>query len=278
MTRSTSAVIMSRNDDYGGNLRMRATLCLNYMVASFDEVVYVDYNSEERSLLDEIRGDLALRGNLRHIRVSPDQHRAFVRDLPGAPPCVEVLGRNIGLRRARGDVLVSTNIDIIPPPRDTLARFLADGYEPHTFYTLSRRDIDITPFDPRGRVYGERLRTALIAEMRRIPPKRDCNREDEWSRILFCGDFQLAHRAIWHAIRGFEETMVQGARSDTQVQMKSELAAHPVRALFDLPVFHINHGTDDRHKTRPVQQFAVEPTKNPETWGFADTDFPTEVV
>ena len=40
-----SAVIVSRNDGYGGHLNERATYCFNSAIDTYDEVIYVDWNS-----------------------------------------------------------------------------------------------------------------------------------------------------------------------------------------------------------------------------------------
>ena len=50
-----SAVIVSRNDNYGGHLNERATYAINSAIDSFDEVIYVDWNSENHSLLYDIK-------------------------------------------------------------------------------------------------------------------------------------------------------------------------------------------------------------------------------
>ena len=42
-----SAVICGRNDNYGGHLNERATYSINSMLETFDEVVYVDWNTED---------------------------------------------------------------------------------------------------------------------------------------------------------------------------------------------------------------------------------------
>ena len=39
-----SAVVVTRNDNYGGNLNERATYCLNSLINTFDEVILVDWN------------------------------------------------------------------------------------------------------------------------------------------------------------------------------------------------------------------------------------------
>lgn len=66
-----SAVIISRNDNYGGHLNERATYAINSAIDSFDEVTYVDWNSENHSLLYDIKDNLQLKGNLKHIVIPP---------------------------------------------------------------------------------------------------------------------------------------------------------------------------------------------------------------
>ena len=67
----TSAVIVSRNDNYGGHLNERATYAINSAIDSFDEVFYIDWNSDNGSMLYEIEKDLQLKGNLKHIVIPP---------------------------------------------------------------------------------------------------------------------------------------------------------------------------------------------------------------
>ena len=66
-----SAVIVSRNDNYGGHLNERATYAINSATDSFDEVFYIDWNSDNGSMLYEIEKDLQLKGNLKHIVIPP---------------------------------------------------------------------------------------------------------------------------------------------------------------------------------------------------------------
>jgi hypothetical protein len=53
-----SAVIVSRNDNYGGHLNERATYCFNSAINTYDEVIYVDWNSETHSLLYDIKNNI----------------------------------------------------------------------------------------------------------------------------------------------------------------------------------------------------------------------------
>jgi len=56
-----SAVVVARNDNYGGNLNDRATYCLNSLIDTFDEVILVDWNSpNNRPLLWDQEDDITL--------------------------------------------------------------------------------------------------------------------------------------------------------------------------------------------------------------------------
>ena len=110
-----SAVIISRNDNYGGHLNERAIYAINSAINTYDEVIYVDWNSPTHSLLWDIKDNLQLKGNLKHFIIPPDIAKVLTNYDEHAQVCCEVLARNIGIRRAKGDHIVSTNIDIIHP-------------------------------------------------------------------------------------------------------------------------------------------------------------------
>src|ERR1041385_19874 len=116
-------VIVSRNDNYGGNLKERAIFALNSCIDAYDEVVYVDYNSREKTLAEDIQWDLLHTGKLRVIKVSNAEHKSFTKNWESPQPCSEVLGRNIGIRRLSTDFIVSTNVDNIQPSKEDLKTF-----------------------------------------------------------------------------------------------------------------------------------------------------------
>ena len=55
-----SAVIVSRNDDYGGNLKERSSYCFQSSIDTYDEVTYIDWNSpeEDGSLFYAVKDNL----------------------------------------------------------------------------------------------------------------------------------------------------------------------------------------------------------------------------
>ena len=137
-----SAVICGRNDDYGGFLNERATYCFNTMLRTFDEVIYVDWNTDNGKpvLVDDLKIDD--RSKLKVIEIRKEKCIELIgeEEFSKAQKMCEVLSRNIGIRRATGDVIVSTNLDIIPPPRELLDFYLKE-IQDDDMYTFTRMNI-----------------------------------------------------------------------------------------------------------------------------------------
>jgi hypothetical protein len=283
----TSAVIVSRNDNYGGYLNERASYCIQSSIDTYDEVIYIDWNSPTYSLLYDIQDNIKFKGNLKHIIIPPPVAQILTDYNPDAAVCCEVLGRNIGIRRATGDYIVSTNIDIIAPKRDELEKTIST-LEPDTFYTFSRRNTnmpEIFNFHNSKFEYQEynKLRDYLISENKK--PLDAVN--DQYSLINCCGDFQIAPRHIWESIKGFEEVLVYPMFADSNVHKKSMIYGYKVKALFDLEFYHIDHGkggagfldgtnkkSNDFHQAITFQQNST----NPDTWGFSDIEIEFETL
>jgi len=287
-----SAVIISRNDNYGGELNKRATYCLNTMLDTFDEVIYVDWNSPDgRPLTDDLK-----------ITVNPDRLKVIVvsperaASLMGAEAyargqkCCEVLGRNVGIRRATGDYIVSTNIDIIPPKRLYLEDLIAQ-IKPKSMITLAKHDItvdflekcqgsyqeirDSLPLRVGLNSIGNRLICPITFMKREIldtVPNMGVQRLHAASVIEACGDFQIAHRDTWFEIRGFEEDMIKRLFNDSFIQYKVIMCGGEIHATNFPPLYHIDH----ERNNSPELLNAIElpnKTKNSENWGFALEEF-----
>ena len=286
-----SAVVVSRNDNYGGHLKERATYCLNSLINTFDEVFYIDWNSETNSLLWDIQDDLQLKGNLHHIVIAPEVAKHLTNNDPHAQVCNEVLGRNIGLRRATGDWVVSTNIDVIAPRRDQLEDTI-NKLDPNTFYTISRR---YTNWDTIKEFHGgelkyqdwEPLRDYLIENSEERKWEESVVQGDDYSLINCCGDFQMATNEVWNDIRGFEEDLIYVLYSDTNVQKKAVKHGFDLKAIYSPALFHIDHGkggggfldginrkTNDPYRAINFQ----EQTQNPEDWGLGGVEIEYEIL
>lgn len=273
---TVAAVIVSRNDNYGGNLRERATYALSSAMATFDKVLYVDWASPSTDLLHDIRHRLPSSGTLSLIRVDADHAARLIRYDPDAQRCCEVLGRNIGIRRLvdqRFDYIVSSNIDIVFPGAERVREFVRQRVAPNRMVTVARRDVDL---DDVRRVASN----DPIAVSRALQNDLESYRQqpahtgDAFSLITACGDFQIAPRRVWEAIRGFEQRLIYRLLADTGVQAKAIAAGFEVEVDRDLPVFHIAHGAGGGGNGRRNRSWRMVPplriTDNPANWGFID--------
>jgi len=284
-----SAVIVSRNDNYGGHLNERATYCFNSAIDTYDEVIYVDWNSPTHSLLYDIKDNIQFKGNFKHIVISPEIASILTNNDPNAQKCCEVLGRNIGLRRATGDYLISTNIDIIHPERNQLEEIITNS-DYNTFYTIGRRgmDWDMIKNFHNGEIIFDKwkeLREFYIKNSKESFHLKDLV-NDKYSLIACCGDYQIASKKIWNEIRGFEEDLIYSLHADTNVQKKAVEHGFKLEAIYNPALFHIDHGkggggfldginkvTNDYYRAIISQQ----KTQNSESWGFGDTEIEFEI-
>ena len=288
-----SAVVVTRNDNYGGDLNDRATYCLNSLIDTFDEVILIDWNSpNNRPLLWDIDKNIKFRGNLKHIVITPEVASMLTNEDPHAQVCCETLGRNIGIRRATGDYIVSTNIDVIAPRRDQLEKTINNDLNTSTFYTISRRHIewkDIEGFHGGERKYDdwEELRNHLIENSEERKYEEKVVDGDDYSIVNCCGDFQLAHRDIWDEIRGFEEELIYVLYSDINVQKKVVKHGFELKAIYSPALFHIYHGKGgggfldgiNRKTNDPYRAImGQEKTENADTWGFEPVEMEYELL
>jgi hypothetical protein len=290
-----SAVIVSRNDNYGGYLNERATYCLNSAIDTYDEVFYIDWNSPTNSLLYDIKDNINFKGNLKHIVISPEVASILTNHNKEAQKCCEVLSRNIGLRRMTNEWMISTNIDIIAPRREELEKTI-EGISKDCFYTISRRPIDwdtILEYNKGEYNFKEwkKTRDYLIKNSQERHFEETIMEGDNYSIINCCGDFQIAHKDVWNTIRGFEEELIYPGHADTNIQKKAVMHGFGLKALYNPAFFHINHGTGgggfldhDKfgQKNQKYQDYyrAIiyqQKTENSESWGFGDTEIEFEI-
>lgn len=274
-----TAIITSKNDNYGGNLHHRATFCLTSMIENHDEVIFVDWKTKDgNSIIKNIKDKLPHSKKLKSIEVSKNFLDEKYPHL-SKYNMIESVGRNVAIRRAEGDFIISTNIDIIATPLDNSV-LIEDN-----FYTVSRRDIE------ENFHLGKSNYKDLYEH---IWNNRDSYRKKEtiqgtsdiWSLINCCGDYQIGHRNVWEKMKGFEESILFGCGIDTNVMKKASFFSK-TQILENHYIFHLNHGKnsdrDDEEQTPPmsdqteiIQKFTY--TENPDNWGFSNEDLPIELI
>ena len=278
-----TAVIISRNDNYGGHLNERATYAINSAIETYDEVIYVDWNTDTDKKILTSELNIINRTKLKVYTVTPDKVLELTRGERVQPMC-EVLSRNIGIRRATGDIIVSTNIDIIAPPREQLD-IITSKLRRMELVTVIRKDLELSqvdkvfskiPFNSENmlRVFGvDPLHTKLMSPFIEVTKHTvdqfpETNHHALASVICGCGDFQIAHAETWHKIKGFEESMKKRQYADTTVQYKVLMEGGIVRASNFPPIYHLNHERDNNPSILN-SIVMVKTTQNDETWGFS---------
>jgi len=268
------AVIVTRNDNYGNFLNERACYVLNCALSTLDEVILVDWNSDGVPLINDIKDNLLNTDKLKSVVVSQELHKEYNKNDPLAQTCTEVLARNVGLRRLESEFLISTNIDVIVPPRDLLDAYITDT---RTFYTTGMRPVSLYDIRPMGGFKSD-IRSNLLRLIHKYhqQPRASVCAGDDFSLVSNCGDFQMAHRNVWYAIRGFEESLNGRGWTDTNVQRKAKIYGFNIMVEWRLPVFHIGHdggfGGTNKLNDMNYAVVGIKSTTNPDTWGFYGDD------
>lgn len=284
-----SFVMVSRNDDYGGNLRHRMQTCLDSIVSLADryevptEVQLVEWNPPKDSPpLEEILEfpDETATTDVNFLTVPPDVHDA----LPGSDslPLFEYIGKNVGIRRASGEFVLSANPDLIF--NEKFFEFLASQRLSHEkFYRIRKYNLGslvpidanidaqlefcqqnvtakYTPHGYREIPYTRRIRNVahsyltvlrnpwhIVDRVRRLWDPRPRSIYD--LHHLAAGDFILMGKEEWEMVNGHPEF-----EYNFHVDSYSVLAAAAAgleEHVFDdaIRVYHQPH--EDQHDERP---------------------------
>jgi hypothetical protein len=282
----TAALLYGRNDGYKEDNRV--AVCLESMLDSFDEVWFLDWNSpkDKNPLLWDLKDKLPKTGRLKHIVIPPNIASIITNFNPKAQVCLQTLSTNIMLRRCNADWIAATTIDIIAPKKEILNNFLSSANK-STFYTVARRDIEYSGLEEIGFENWREFRDKMDVEVSAIYYPAKVTPNDNYSLINCCGDFQLAHRDIWHSVKGFEEQMIYACFQDTNVQKKAVLNGYNLEAYFDLPLYHLSHKGMANDGSSPSKQYyndawdwveVFQETQNDDNWGLGDTEIEFETI
>lgn len=276
---NVSVVMTTRNDNFGGNMIEMMTACLHTMSRTFDEVIVVDLGSKEPIYPLLKMAIPEERGNIRVINVP---HEWVIARVPDTSTMPDVLGRNIGIRRASHDVILSSNIDIIPAGKD---KFDFSNFDKDVFYTSGKYMVDIsllTRLRSQGNTW-EIIQNHLFDNKRTFYRQGPVNAEP-WSIMSACGDFQMGHRDIWFHpdVRGFEESLIYKDYVDTNIHKKIIENAHiEVRIAPDFHVFHQSHANNrGKAKLNNINVAALQftNTTNTKNWGYPNETFEENIL
>lgn len=273
-----SAVILSRNDENNFNNNYeRSVYCINSFTKHFDEVVLVDWNSPT-PLINLLEPSLIKRGNLRIVEVPCEFINDVIKQKHSDIPIVcKVLGKNVGIRRASGDFILNTNIDIISPERKNIDKFTFDK---NTMYTSARINVSLSTvlnYTKINELYDYLNTNKHLLHRERTHINNDSELSaDFYSKVNCCGDFQFASRAVYNEIRGYEESAVYRNYADTNLQIKAYNNGSKIEAI-DLPYFHLNH-LDRALSVKSFNDWSLYgdtkfTTQNTENWGYINETF-----
>lgn len=287
----TAVVVFGRNDGY--KEKQRFAIHLTTMLETFDEVIYVDWNSPTRSFLYEVLDMIPKTGRLKHIAIPPEYALMMSNNDEKAQVCNSVLSFNLGLRRTDAEWIVLSTTDIIPPTKEALQKFILQANK-NSLYTFSRRDIEyddvIVNLD---RLDDYRKELDRTTEPRYFPTKVTPN--DNYSIFNCCGDFQLATKNIWYKMRGYEEPMLYACFVDTNAQKKAVLYGFDLIPIYDIPLYHMSHKGMGNDGSSPSKQYYNDAwqwveyfdkyeeyghimfSRNADTWGYSNVEIEFEV-
>jgi hypothetical protein len=235
-----SIVLTGRNDEYGVDFRTRFLRTLAFNTRELAdrgvafEVVFVEWapDPERPLLVDLVLDTIPALGDNRSFRgivVDPAYQDAL--SLNPQLEFLEFLAKNVGIRRATGEYVLTTNCDVF------LSRAVVDvlqqgRLEPRVLYRAVRHDVKIA-------VDSSVVGWEMLEDPRNLehPP-----------RTLAppfmgggTGDFLLLDRASLHALRGFNEVYrVARIGIDHNFLVKVLSDGLTIRDIGG-PVYHLNH-------------------------------------
>lgn len=141
-----SIVVASRNDDHGGNLLGRTQTFVNALLDQCREqsvemeLILVEWNPPpDRPRLAEALRWSQSPCEIRIIEFPEALHRRYRH--ADILPLYQMIGKNVGIRRARGEFILATNIDILFS--NELIQFVAARrFKKGVMYRIDRHDVD----------------------------------------------------------------------------------------------------------------------------------------
>ena len=269
-----SIVAVSRNDDHGGRLleRMQHFInCLNEQVNLFRipvELILVEWNppADRPSLEDAITWpNPSPYFTIRIVTVPPEIHKKFQNS--DKLPLFQMIGKNVGIRRAKGRFILATNVDILFS--NELMKFVSGRQlESGFFYRTNRIDVD--PDIPAGASLKEKLeycRSHVIRINSRYFLSNILNLQDivadiakhpallgyYFKNLVYklkiprlhynaCGDFTLMAREDWDVLRGYPELKMFSLHIDSLFLMTAYYSGLREQVLHaPQEIFHIEH-------------------------------------
>lgn len=141
-----SVVATARNDNHGGDLLYRMQLFVNALVAQCErhavdaELILVEWNppGDRARLADALEWPRSERCEIRIVEVPPELHATL--EHGDRLPLFQMIAKNVGIRRARGEFVLATNVDVVLSD-GLLETVAAQRLEHGVVYRADRHDV-----------------------------------------------------------------------------------------------------------------------------------------
>lgn len=277
-----SIVVTARNDNHGGELLKRMQFFL--------DGIY--FQSEQYQLLTEI---IIIEWNpptdkpfLAKVLNFPKQHKFCIVRIITIPneihlqyqyskrlPLFQMLAKNVGIRRAHGEYILVTNIDILFS--DELFEFMASNkLVPDKLYRVDR--LDINQDIPLNSSHYERLNYCKNNIVRINKREYSIYLETQEKNLIYpektqqfhtsiygkiralhtnaCGDFQLMNRKNWFDLRAYCEAEYFSLHLDSLLSIKAHYGgAKEVLLAQPMCTYHIEHESGWKPETNRLKSF-----------------------
>lgn len=290
-----SVVVVGRNDDYGVNFleRLNTFICsLDWQVRNYPnliELIVVEWNPQsDRAPLKDV---LVKTNNLdiKIITVPPEVHSTI-----GHPsPVLEFYGKNVGIRRARGEFVLTTNPDILFS--NELIEWLSTRkLRTGCYYRTDRHDFhgdgitqvsigELIPFALSktfvshivGAAESEDIPVVQPVELKDLPSTPPDSRGIHTNG---CGDFILASKEVFFTVRGlFENPDVRYHMDSYSIIRMDANGIKQVTVTAPMCIFHQDH------ERKPTDSWSVEEalrlgkTPGKTNWGLQNVDLPETI-
>jgi hypothetical protein len=235
-----SIILTGRNDDFGGdfNVRLFRALAFNHLELTRagipHEFVFVEWRPVQdkpylASVLEREFPSLA-GGGLVSFVVDVRYHEAYT--LNPKLQFQEFIAKNIGIRHARGDFILTTNTDIYLG-RALVAKLARREFEPDVLYRTQRIDL-------KSNCNFSEIDWNVLEDPRNY---ETINQIKPPCYTNASGDFLFLDRESYKRLRGFNEVYrVAKVHMDSNFCVKAYTSGIPLVPI-DTPVYHVGEGT-----------------------------------
>lgn len=257
-----SIIVVSRNDNHGIGLLQRMQhfidclyeQCNHYRLET--ELIIVEWNPPQnrKSLFDVLVWPNTRQYlTIRIITVPQDIHKKF--NHSDKIPLFQMIGKNVGIRRARGQFILATNIDILFS--DELMKFISKCQLRYSVvYRANRVDIEsailsskILRTNTKYYILNFQNLVVLIKEIIGSPSLigyylKNAMYKFKIPRMHYnaCGDFTLMAREHWLTLRGYPELEIFSLHIDSLLLMATFYSGLKEQILVSpKEIYHLEH-------------------------------------